>query len=55
MKLAANHMDNRKSNMARFFWPLVILLSGLSLTGAAWHHASVDDEEKSMAIAFRHI
>lgn len=40
----------RKSNTDQFLWPLVILLLGLSLTGAAWHHAAVDDDEKSLAV-----
>jgi len=44
-------MSDRKNNVARLLWPLVILLLGLILTGAACYHASVDGDEKSL-VAF---
>jgi diguanylate cyclase (GGDEF)-like protein len=49
MKFTINHADNHKSNIGPFLWPAVILLLGLSLTGAAWHRTSIDDDEKSLA------
>lgn len=49
MKFTINHADNQ-SNIGPFLWPAVILLLGLSLTGAAWYHASIDDDEKSLTM-----
>lgn len=36
-------------NPRLFLWPLVILLFGLALTGAAWRYASLEDDKKSLA------
>lgn len=38
-----------KSNADQFFWPLVILLLGLAMTGSAWRYAYATSEEKSLA------
>lgn len=48
-------MSDRKNHIAQFPWPLVVLLSGLSLTGAASYHASIDDDEKSLAAFNLHV
>ncbi len=41
-------MSNFK-NTSLFLWPLVILLLGLTLTGAAWLYSSIADNKKSLA------
>jgi diguanylate cyclase (GGDEF)-like protein len=49
MKFAASHTDNKKTSLDLFLWPSVILLLGLSLTGAAWRYASIKEDEKLSA------